>query len=61
MIIKGPGGFGSWLTSGDHPNNSIPRRLPEYREVSWRLEETCCHLNSSERPSAKTDVKNSNE
>ena len=25
------------------------------------LEETCCHSNSSERPSAKTDVKNSNE
>ena len=26
--------------------------------MSWRLEETCCHSNSSERPSAKTDVKN---
>ena len=25
----------------------------------WRLEETCCHLNTSERPSADTDVKNS--
>ena len=22
-IIKGPGRFGSWRTSGDHPNNSI--------------------------------------
>ena len=22
-IIKGPGGFGSWRPSGDHPNNSI--------------------------------------
>ena len=22
-IIKGPGGFGSWRTSGDHPNDSI--------------------------------------
>ena len=22
-IIKGPGGFGSWQPSGDHPNNSI--------------------------------------
>ena len=22
-IIKGPGGFGSWLPSEDHPNNSI--------------------------------------
>ena len=26
---------------------------------SWRLEETCCHSNSSERPSAIADVKNS--
>ena len=26
-----------------------------------RVLETCCHSNSSERPSAKTDVKNSNE
>ena len=34
---------------------------PEYREESWRLEEICCHSNSSERPSASTDVKNSNE
>ena len=32
---------------------------PEYWEELWRLEETCCHLNSSERPSAKTNVKNS--
>ena len=22
-FIKGPGRFGSWWTSGDHPNNSI--------------------------------------
>ena len=32
---------------------------PEYWEESWRLEETCCHSNSSERPSANTDEKNS--
>ena len=32
---------------------------PEYIEESWRLEEICCHSNSSERPSAKTHVKNS--
>ena len=32
---------------------------PEYWEESWRLEETCCHSNSCERSSAKTDVKNS--
>ena len=32
---------------------------PEYWEKSWRLEEICCHSNSSEKSSAKTDVKNS--
>ena len=32
---------------------------PEYWEESWRLEETCCHSNSSERPSADADMKNS--
>ena len=31
---------------------------PEYWEESWRLEETCCHSNSSEKLSAKTDMKN---
>ena len=35
------------------------RERPEYREESWRLEETWCRSNSSEEPSAKTDVKNS--
>ena len=29
-------------------------------EESWRLQETCCHSNSSERPSANADVNNSN-
>ena len=32
---------------------------PEYWDESWRLEETCCHSNSSEKPSANTDVENS--
>ena len=31
----------------------------EYWEESWRLEETFCQSNSRERPSAKTNVKNS--
>ena len=31
----------------------------EYWEESWRLEETCCHSNFSERPSADADTKNS--
>ena len=30
---------------------------PEYWEESLRLDETCCHSNSNERPSAKTDMK----
>ena len=33
----------------------------EYWEEFWRLEETCCHSISSERPSVNADVKNSNE
>ena len=28
---------------------------------SWRLEETCCHTDFSEKPSAIADVKSSNE
>ena len=35
------------------------RERPEYWEESWRLEETCCHSSSSERPSANADMKNS--
>ena len=35
------------------------RERPEYWEESWRLEETCCHSNFRERPSANVDVKNS--
>ena len=34
---------------------------PEYWVESWRLEQTCCHSDSSEKPSANADVKNSNE
>ena len=32
---------------------------PEYWKESWKLEETCCHSNSSESLSAKTKVENS--
>ena len=34
---------------------------PEYEEESWRLEETCYHSDSSEKPLANVDVKSSNE
>ena len=37
------------------------RERSEYGEESWRLEETCCHSNSNERPPANAYVKNSNE
>ncbi len=32
-------------------------KRPEYWEESWRLEETCSHSDSSEKPSANADVK----
>ena len=32
-------------------------RTARIRDESWRLEETCCYSNSSEKPSANTDVK----
>ena len=31
--------------------------LKTARDESWRLEETCSHSNSSEKPSANTDVR----
>ena len=31
----------------------------EYWEESWKLKETCCHSDSSEKPPIKTDVINS--
>ena len=32
---------------------------PKYREESWRIKKTCCHSDSSGKPSANGDVKNS--
>ena len=49
------------LEVGDHPNNSITEDDQNTEKRSWRLEETCCHSISSERPSANADAKNSNE
>ena len=31
--------------------------LAEYQEESWWLEETCCHLNSAQKPSGNTNMK----
>ena len=58
-IIKGTGGLGGRRTRRDHPNYNIFEKRPEYWDESWKHEETCCLSNSSERPSAKTDVKKS--
>ena len=40
-------------------NNNNSNNYKEYWEESWRLGETCCHSNANEKPSAKTDAKNS--
>ena len=54
VTTKETGGLGSWRTSGHHC-----WERPEYWEESWRLEESCCHSNISERPSVNANVKNS--
>ena len=56
-VTKGTGGLGARRTSGDHPNYNITENGQNTEEY-WRLEETCCHSNSSERRSANTDGKN---
>ena len=55
------GGLGNNGTSGDCPNYSIVAllRSARNREKSWRLEETCCHSNSSGKLSTNAEVKNS--
>ena len=46
------------IRSGNHPNDSIVKIGQNTEKISGGLEETCCHSNSSERPSADTGVKN---
>ena len=48
-IDRGTGGLRNKRMSGDHPNYCII----EIGQESWRLEETCCHSKSNEKPSAK--------
>ena len=43
--------------SGDHPKLQHYWDQPEYWKESQRLEETCSHSNSNEKPSANTSVK----
>ena len=57
--LKGTGGFGGWRTSGDHPDYSIIE-IGQYTGKSpGRPEETCCHSDFIERPSANDGVNNS--
>ena len=52
------GELGNNRTSGDHPNYCIIEiARPEYWEESWRFEENCLHLNSSEKPFANAGLK----
>ena len=52
-IGTGTGRLENKRTSGDHPKK---QQLWDF----WRLEKTCCHLDSSEKPSVRnTDEKNS--
>ena len=58
-INKGTGELGNKRTSGDYLNYYIIENCQNTEKKSWRLYETCCHSNFSERPSANADVKNS--
>ena len=69
IIIRAPGTVPKGLTKG-LVDLEIKRRVetskllhycdrPEYWEESWRFVETCCHSNSSERPSTDAGMKNS--
>ena len=61
-IIKGTRELGNKRSNGDHPNYYIIKNgqnTEQSQDDLRRLEETRCHSNSSERPSAKTDAKNS--
>ena len=58
-INKVTGGVENKRTSGRPSKLLHYWEWPEYWEKSWRLKETCFHSVSGERPSANTDVKNS--
>ena len=53
------GGFGNNRTNGAHPNYYIIENGQNTENSPGDSRKICCHSNSSERPSAKTDVKNS--
>ena len=49
-LLKGLGGLGGWVETIQ--TKALLRK-------AWRLEETCCHSNFSEKPLTNADVKNS--
>ena len=49
------------LEVGGRVENIQTTILLRTAKILRRVEETCCHSNSSERPSTKTDVKNTKE
>ena len=53
-------GLGAWRLAEEWRPSKLQHcwERPKYWEESWRLDETCCHSGSSERPSAIADVKN---
>ena len=57
-ISSRTGRLGNNRISWDHPNYCIIEIGKNWEEF-WRLEENCRHSNFSERPSANTNVKNS--
>ncbi len=55
-INKGTGGLGNKRTSGDYPNDSNIEDGQDTEKRPGGLG-ICCHLNSSEKPTANADVK----
>ena len=58
-ITQGSGGLGSWWMSGNHPNYYIIENGQNTEKSPGDLRSLA--VNSSKRPSANADVKNSNE
>ena len=58
-IIKWTGGLGIWRTSGDHPNYHIIEYGLNTAKTPGNLRRLAVTQLPRERPSAKTDVKNS--
>ena len=61
LLKRKPLGHPTWRLEDEWRPSKLQHywEWPEYRKEYWRLEETCCHSDSSEKSSAKTDVKNS--